>query len=118
MFDNDHLEYKAMVSLTEGERSFSADATSGVGFVDAVYRAIDKIVTVPVTLEDYQLTSVTGETDALGDVTVRVRFGDRIFTGRGSDVDIVKASAKAYVNALNRCIAEGDSSPPLEGDTV
>ena len=118
VFNNDYLEYRAMVSLTEGEGSFSAGATSGVGFVDAVYRAIDKIVTVPVTLEDYQLTSVTGETDALGDVTVRVRFGDRIFTGRGSDVDIVKASAKAYVNALNRCIAEGDVSPPLEGDTV
>jgi 2-isopropylmalate synthase len=79
-------------------------ATSdGVGSVDAVYRTIDKLVKAPHRLVDYSVKSVTGGTDALGEVTVRIadREGN-MYAGRGSSTDIIEASAKAYVQAINK----------------
>ena len=79
--------------------------TNGVGSVDAVYRAIDEIIKVPHRLVDYNVSSVTGGTDALGEVTVRI--SDRagaVHTGRGSSMDIIDASAKAYLQALNKVV--------------
>jgi len=83
----------------------SQAVSSGVGSVDAVYRAVDQVVSVPHSLVDYTVSSVTGGTDALGEVTVRVsdKHG-AIHTGRGSSMDIIEASAKAYVQALNKVV--------------
>jgi len=78
---------------------------NGVGSVDAVYRAIAQIIAAPHQLVDYSVNSITGGTDALGEVTVRVN--DRagaIYSGRGSSMDIIEASAKAYVMALNKLV--------------
>ena len=58
------------------------------------------------TLEDYNLRAVTEGKDALGEVTVRVSKEGKIFTGRGVSTDIIEASVKAYVNAINRAISE------------
>ncbi len=79
------------------------DTAIGVGSVDAVYKAIDNIVDFQHKLIDYSVKSVTGGTDALGEVMVRLGNSEgRIFTGRGSSTDIIEASAKAYIQALNK----------------
>ncbi len=85
---------------------------SGVGSVDAIYRAIDQLVKLPHSLVDYNVSSVTGGTDALGEVTVRVsdRAGT-VHTGRGSSMDIIEASAKAYLQALNKAVFRAEGRP-------
>ncbi len=78
----------------------------GVGSVDSVYKTISDMVKLPHSLVDYVVHSVTGGTDALGEVTVRISDHDgHIFSGRGASTDIIDASAKAYVQALNRLAA-------------
>jgi len=79
------------------------DSSHGSGPVDAVYRAINRMIDVENDLIEFSVQSVTRGIDALGEVTIRVRSGDgRVFTGRGAHSDIITASARAYVNALNR----------------
>jgi len=83
-------------------------AAVGTGPVDACYRAVDAIVKAPNTLIEYSVHSVTEGIDALGEVTVRISpAGDekRSFGGYGADADIVVASVKAYLAALNRMVA-------------
>jgi len=82
----------------------TATAT-GTGPVDAAYSAINKIVQAPNELLEFTMQAVTEGIDAMAEVTVRVRGqeGD-VFTGRGSATDIVVASAKAYVQALNKLL--------------
>jgi len=94
----------ATVRLRRNGEAFQS-AASGVGSVDALYSAIDEIVKLPHRLVDYNVSSVTGGTDALGEVTVRVsdRSG-QVHTGRGSSMDIIEASAKAYLQALNKVV--------------
>lgn len=77
----------------------------GDGPVDAVYRAISKLVDLPVTLDNYSIRAVTAGTDAMGEVTLRMRDDGHIVTGRGASTDIVEASAKAYIDALNKLTA-------------
>lgn len=74
----------------------------GGGPVDAAYGAIEKIVGSGVELQVYSVNNVTRGIDAQGEVTVRLQKGGRIVNGQGADTDIVIASAKAYINALNR----------------
>ena len=59
------------------------------------------------------MDAVTEGVDAFGDVTIRIRQGDSTFVGRGSDTDIIVASAKAYMNALNRLLASEGTAPPI-----
>ncbi len=82
------------------------EAACGDGPVDAIYRAIDKITGFPCTLVSYAIDALTAGKDALGEVTVRVRpnSNDTVYTGRGVSPDILEASAKAYINAVNRII--------------
>jgi len=79
-------------------------ASTGDGPVDACYKAIDKATGIKGKLLDYSLRGITGGKDALGDVTVRIRVKGRVISGRGSSTDIIEASAKAYLNAINRLI--------------
>ena len=82
------------------------EAGIGVGSVDSVYKTIAAVVDLPHGLVDYVVHSVTGGTDALGEVSVRIKDDDgHIFNGRGASTDIIDASAKAYVQALNRLAA-------------
>lgn len=81
------------------------DAGIGVGSVDAVYKTIDKLVNAEYSLADFTIKSVTGGTDALGEVTVKLQAKNgEIYTGRGTSLDIVEASAKAYINAINKLV--------------
>ncbi|MEA3305795.1 MAG: 2-isopropylmalate synthase [Candidatus Omnitrophota bacterium] len=79
-------------------------ASTGDGPVDACCRAIDKIIGIKGKLLNYSLRAITGGKDALGDVVVRVKAKGKVLTGRGSSTDIIEASAKAYLNAINRLI--------------
>jgi 2-isopropylmalate synthase len=78
------------------------DAAIGTGPVDAVYKAINRVVDVPNQLIEFSVQSVTAGIDALGEVTIRLKHEERIFSGRSANTDIIVASAQAYVNALNR----------------
>ena len=98
----------ATVRLVNPEGEIETDAATGTGPVDAVYQAINRIVSVPNRLIEYRVDAVTEGIDALGDVTIRIRQNGNTFVGRGSDTDIIVASAKAYMNALNRLLATGE----------
>jgi 2-isopropylmalate synthase len=94
----------ANVTLWVNGEERQASAT-GSGPVDATFKAIDAIVHTDTRLQLYSVSNITSGTDAQGEVTVRVEKGGRIVNGQGSDTDIVIASAKAYVHALNKIIA-------------
>jgi 2-isopropylmalate synthase len=85
------------------------DAACGDGPVDAAYKTIDRITGLGAKLIDYSLRAVTSGKDALGEVTVKIRKGGRTITGRGTSTDIIEASAKAYVNAVNKLVSKGSA---------
>jgi 2-isopropylmalate synthase len=95
----------AAVRLIGPEGKVLADAALGTGPVDAVYKAINRIVNVPNQLTEFTVKSVTEGIDAIGEVLVRIESEGITYTGRGADTDIIVASAKAYMNALNRLLA-------------
>ena len=107
----------ATVTLKSPEGTRVTDAATGTGPVDAVYQAINRIVRVPNTLTEFRVDAVTEGVDALGDVTIRIRQGDSTFVGRGSDTDIIVASARAYMNALNRLLATEGTAEPITAQT-
>lgn len=79
------------------------DASIGDGPVDAALKAIDRLTKIQGILRDYALRSVSEGQDAMGEVTVKVDFGNNeTVTGKGAGTDIVEASARAYLNAVNR----------------
>ncbi|MGB9886125.1 MAG: 2-isopropylmalate synthase [Moorellales bacterium] len=82
------------------------EAATGEGPVDATFKAIDRVTGLGVTLRNYTLSAVSGGTDAMGEVTVHVEFEGRGFLGRGLSTDIIEASARAYINALNKLVLE------------
>ncbi|MEX0682132.1 MAG: 2-isopropylmalate synthase [Dehalococcoidia bacterium] len=79
--------------------------STGTGPVDAAYQGLNSLIGVPNQLVEYAVNSVTEGIDAQGEVTVRIEADGRTFVGRSADTDIVVASAKALLNALNRAIS-------------
>lgn len=100
----------ATVKLVGPDGSIISDASLGTGPVDAIYKAINRLVNVPNKLIEFSVKSVTEGIDAIGDVTIRIESEGRVYTGRGASTDIIVASAKAYMNALNKLLA---NSPQL-----
>ncbi|MEA1051080.1 2-isopropylmalate synthase [Lamprobacter modestohalophilus] len=88
----------------------------GGGPVDATFRAIESIVNSGTTLKLYSVNAITSGTDAQGEVTVRLEKGGRVVNGAGADTDIVIASAKAYLNALNKLSNVSERAHPQTGD--
>ncbi len=86
------------------------DASIGDGPVDATLKAIDRLTGLQGKLLDYTLRAVSAGKDALGEVTVRVEFDGKTYTGRGASTDVIEASAKAYLNAVNRYLRSGKSA--------
>lgn len=84
----------------------------GSGPVDASFKAIESVVNSGAELQLYSVSNITSGTDAQGEVTVRVEKGGRIVNGHGADTDIVIASAKAYVNALNKLMIPAQRQHP------
>jgi 2-isopropylmalate synthase len=101
----------ARVVLNVGGKEKQADAQGG-GPVDATFKAIEQIVKSETELLLYSVNNITSGTDAQGEVTVRLAKGGRVVNGQGADTDIVVASAKAYLNALNKLEAGANRAHP------
>jgi 2-isopropylmalate synthase len=116
----DHSIPTATVSLTGPGGEVHQDADVGSGPVDAVYKAINRIVGVPNTLTEFSVKAVTEGIDAVGEVTIRIQPHNgqdeqafnpqtgrpffRTFSGHGASTDIIVASARAYLSALNKML--------------
>jgi 2-isopropylmalate synthase len=97
-----HSRPTATVSLRTPDGQELTDAAIGTGPVDAVYKAINRVVNIPNELIEFSVKSVTAGIDAMGEVTIRLKHEGRIYSGYAANTDIIVASANAYVNALNR----------------
>ncbi|HEV8130998.1 MAG TPA: 2-isopropylmalate synthase [Acidobacteriota bacterium] len=95
----------ATVRLARGEEIWLESAT-GDGPISATFRAIDRITGLPGRLLDYTLTSVTRGKDALGEAFVHVLFNEKNYTGKAASTDLIDASARAYLNAVNKALHE------------
>ncbi|MDI9582690.1 MAG: 2-isopropylmalate synthase [Acidobacteriota bacterium] len=99
----------------EREGEMFQDAACGNGPVDASCKAIERITGVELTLEDYSLRSVSMGKDALGEATVKVKRNGHEAIGKAASTDVVEASAKAYLNAVNRLLVMEERAERLEG---
>jgi 2-isopropylmalate synthase len=101
----------AVITISENGAETRAEA-NGSGPVDAAFKAIEIIVKSGVELQLYSVNNITSGTDAQGEVTVRLSKGGRIVNGQGADTDIVVASVKAYLNALNKIQSKSERAHP------
>jgi 2-isopropylmalate synthase len=117
----DHALPTATVALKGPGGETMVDASHGTGPVDAVYKAINRIIQVPNELIEFSVNAVTEGIDAVGEVTIRIEAmldaenglpmnpqtgqKTRIFSGHGADTDIIVASARAYMSALNKLLS-------------
>ena len=101
----------ARIVINSGDVEKQAEAQGG-GPVDATFKAIEHIVHSGTELQLYSVNNITSGTDAQGEVTVRLSKGGRIVNGQGADPDIVVASAKAYLNALNKLHGKRERAHP------
>nr|WP_255573254.1 2-isopropylmalate synthase [Anoxybacillus sp. ST4] len=92
----------AVVVLKDGEGNDIQEAATGAGSVEALYNALEKALQLPVTLLDYRIESVGSGRDALAQVYVKVSLDGKEASGRGTAQDVLEASAKAYIHAVNR----------------
>jgi 2-isopropylmalate synthase len=120
----------ATVRLRQPDGQVRVHAAVGTGPVDAAYKAIDALIDRPAELLEFSVRSVTEGIDALGEVTVRVRSltehdtknpqhevgSAPVFHGTAADTDIIVASAKAYLKALNRMLVAFDARPADGGE--
>lgn len=83
------------------------DAACGDGPVDAAFKAIDKVLRIEGTLSHYSLQALDGGEDAQGEVAVSVKFGENLVGGRGVSTDIIEASVRGYLQAVNRAFVRG-----------
>ncbi len=108
----------ATVRLIGPDGETRTDASTGNGPVDAVCRAIDRVIGATARIEDFQVQAVTEGRDSVGSVTMRVENAGRIFSGRGANTDIIVASAQAYLSAMNRMLAaDEEAALPAVGTT-
>ena len=86
--------------------------SQGAGPVDAVFKAIESIVSSDCELQLFSVNNITDGADSQGEVTVRLKKNGRVINGHGADTDIVTASAKAYINAINRAQSQDEKLHP------
>ena len=121
---NERIKFLSLKAMIETGETPVADITlavdgeeqtghaQGDGPVDAVFKAIESVVDSGCELQLYSVSNITGGTDSQGEVTVRVAKNGRIVNGRGSDTDIIAASAKAYISAINRAMQDTERAHP------
>jgi len=102
---------EAKISLHYDGNEMHATAQGG-GPVDAAFKAIESIVNSQISLQLYHVNNITSGTDSQGEVSVRLERGGHIVNGQGADTDIVVASAKAYINGLNKILAPIERQHP------
>lgn len=93
---------KVSLRLRRGDKTFETNVEGGDGPVDAIFLAVEELTGMTVVCKDFRVHSVTVGKDAQGEVTVEVEHGGQLFRGRGVSTDSVEASAKAFLNAINR----------------
>ncbi len=103
----------ATVKLIASDGSIVTEATVGDGPVDAVCKAISKLSGIQAELIEFNIAAITEGLDAQAETSMKLRYKGRVVTGRGSDTDIIMASAKAYLHAVNKFIEMG----PFEDET-
>ncbi len=122
----------ATVRLRGPDGQIAVQAAMGTGPVDATYKAIDSIVQAPNTLLEFNVHAITEGIDAIGEVTVRIREKDgqqrldaqrevemaRVYSGHGADTDIIVASAKAYLAALNKLLIAQEGRAAASNEAV
>jgi len=129
----DNVNATATVSLTDPNGAELTDAAIGTGPVDAVYKAINRIVEAPNTLTEFVVKAVTEGIDAIGEVTIRIQpengkgyvthpqTGEhvaRTFSGHGASTDVIVASARAYMSALNKMLSAREEESSTIRQTV
>ncbi|MEI6135953.1 MAG: 2-isopropylmalate synthase [Chloroflexota bacterium] len=100
----------ASVRLIGPDGETHQDAAIGTGPVDAVYQAINRVTGATNMLSEFSVKSVTEGIDAQGEVTIRIEANGTMYQGRAADPDILVASARAYLHALNRSIAAAEQA--------
>ncbi len=122
----------ATVRLHCPDGTLRVQASVGTGPVDATYKAIDAIIQASNALQEFSIRAITGEIDAIGEVTVRLESADenlppremaqngrikpRMYGGHGADTDIIVASAKAYLSAINKILVAQGREPAAQAD--
>ena len=101
----------ALITVSDNGVEHKSESDGG-GPVDAAFKAIEKMVNSGAELLLYSVNNITSGTDAQGEVTVRLTKGGRIVNGQGADTDIVVASAKAYLNGLNKLHSKLERAHP------
>lgn len=105
----------ATISVKKGKKIY-VETLSGSGPVDAACRCIEKITNVKGKLMDYSVRSVSAGKDAIGEIFVKVKFNnDSVFAGKSSSTDIIFASVKAYLSALNKYLSSQKGKKILKG---
>ncbi|MGM7636266.1 2-isopropylmalate synthase [Bacillus sp. Hm123] len=94
----------ATISATLPDGQNVTEAATGSGSVEAIYNTLERLLKGPVKLHDYKINSVSGGRDALAEVYVRVNYNGMESSGRGTAQDVLEASARAYLNAVNRVL--------------
>jgi 2-isopropylmalate synthase len=89
--------------------------SDGDGAVDAIFKAIEQEANSDTNLELYSVNAITQGSESQGEVTVRLEKSGRIVNGTGADTDILLASAKAYIDALNLMLSDSSAHPQREG---
>ncbi|BAQ63249.1 2-isopropylmalate synthase [Geminocystis sp. NIES-3709] len=105
----DHSSPTATITLRTPDGQELSDAAIGTGPVDAVYKAINRVVNIPNELTEYSVKSVTAGIDAMGEVTIRLKHEGKTYSGYAANTDVIVASARAYISALNRLYATIES---------
>ena len=100
----------AILTVNERGQEQRAEST-GSGPVDAAFKAIESLANSGAELQLYSVNAITSGTDSQGEVTVRLARDGRIVNGQGADTDIIVASAKAYLSALNK-LSKGERVNP------
>jgi 2-isopropylmalate synthase len=91
--------------LRHGDEKVTATVASGDGPIDAIFLAIEQLIGISVVCKDFSVHSVTVGKDAQGEVMVQIEHEGQVYRGRGVSTDSVEASAKAFLNAINRVLA-------------
>ena len=97
-------------------REVLQDSAPGNGAVDAAMKTIDRLLDQRGHLVEYRVEAATQGKDALGEVTIKCDFGDgNLVTGKGASTDVIEASARAYLSAVNRVMARRSADVPTTG---
>ena len=100
----DHGRPTATVRLIDSTDEVFEDAAVGEGPVDAIYNAVNRVTGAENTLTEYSVKSVTEGINAQGEVTIRIESNGNSYMGRAADPDILVASTRAYIHAMNRSL--------------